>query len=139
MSSYRSRSAELAARFAGAVDAGLVAAGETFKTEVKRQLAPGYTSGAFVTGHVLGSVTRTEPSTVGGVRVLHVGTNVDYAMYWELGHQNLFMRRFAQKEVWGPAIQSTRDAQLDAFRRAFASAMASGALGATGPVSEAAD
>lgn len=125
MSAYRSRSAQLARQFATAVDAGLIATGEVYKTEVKRQLAPGYTSGAFVTGRVLGSVTRTEPSTVGGVRVLHVGTNVDYAMYWELGHQNLFMRRFAQKEIWGPSITATRDAQLDAFRRAFASAMPS--------------
>lgn len=139
MSSYRSRSAELAQRFAGAVDAGLVAAGETFKTEVKRQLAPGYTSGAFVTGHVLGSVTRTAPSTIGGVRVLHVGTNVDYAMFWELGHENLFMRRFAQKLVWGPAITSTLEAQRAAFDEAFRRAMAGQAGGDLSTSSEAAD
>ena len=116
MSTYTSRSREIAARLAVAVDAGLVAAGEVVKTEVKRRLAPGYTSGAFVTGHVLGSVTRTAVSVVGGVHVLHVGTNVDYALFWEVGHANVFTRKFEHQPRWAPAVAAVRAEALRAFQ-----------------------
>jgi len=101
-------------------DAGLIAAAEVVKTEVKRGLRGGYTSGAFVTGNVWNSVTRTDPTDENGVRVIRVGTNVMYALYWELGHQNLFTRKFERVEVWMPTFLSTADRQALAFARVFA-------------------
>ncbi|HXE60750.1 MAG TPA: hypothetical protein VN607_08575 [Gemmatimonadaceae bacterium] len=139
MSTYTSRTSEIAARLRQAVDAGLTASAETYRTEVKRRIAPGYTSGAFVTGHVLGSVVRSAPDSEGpGVRVIHVGSNVDYALFWEVGHQNLFMRRFAQHQIWAPALADTADARRTAFRVAFNAVMGGDAAPLLG-VSEAAD
>ena len=50
-------------------NAGLIAAAHVVINEVKRGLTGGYTSGAFVTGRVLNSVTRTPFSSIGSVRL----------------------------------------------------------------------
>ena len=83
-------SAEYADRMEEATNAGLKAAAYVYYNEVKRALAGGYTSGDFVTGRVLNSVT------VGDVQdhAIDVGTDVMYALYWEIGHHNIFTRKY---------------------------------------------
>jgi hypothetical protein len=66
--------------------------------------------------------------------VIRVGTDVDYAAHWELGHENLFTGKFERKEVWVPALFRTANEQAAAFSRVFARFMAS-----QRPASEAAD
>lgn len=102
---------EFADRFPAAVNAGLKAAAYVYANEVKRALAPGYTSGAFVTGRVLNSVTVGEPAN----GAIEVGSDVDYAMYWELGHHNLFTRRYERVEIWRPALEAMTPEMVDVF------------------------
>lgn len=97
------------ARALAAVDAGLQAGGYYLANRIKEQLAGGYTSGDFVTGHVLNSVTLSEPYDEGDARVLEVGTDVDYALYWEMGHHNLFTRQFERVEIWRPTMEQEAD------------------------------
>lgn len=117
---YQSNWDSVRARLAAARDAGLVAAAEVVRTAVKEGLRGGYKSGAFVTGNVLNSVQITPPMDDEGGRAVRVFSDVDYALFWELGHLNLFTRKFERKEVWHPALISTTAAQLDAFNRVFA-------------------
>ena len=93
---------ELIERLPEAVDAGLRAMAYVYYDEVKRALAGGYTTGDFVTGRVLNSVTIGEPydATSGAPdRAIEVGTDVDYAMFWEMGHYNIFTRKFERVEA----------------------------------------
>ena len=131
---YQSNLAAVQAQMHRARDAGLIAAAQVVVNAVKEDLAGGYTSGAFVTGNVLNSVTRTDPTDENGVRVIRVGSDVDYALFWEIGHRNLFTRRFERNEVWVPALLRTAQQQADAFARVFARFM-----GTQRPASEAAD
>jgi hypothetical protein len=43
-----------------------------------------------------------------------------YAAPWELGHVNLFSRKFERVETWVPALFSTAQQQALAFARVFA-------------------
>lgn len=96
----------------------LIAAAQVFINAVKKQLAGGYTSGNFVTGNVLNSVTRSDPEPTGlGGYALEVGTNVPYALYWELGHHNLFSRKFERVPVWEPAFLESQDDAVNAYQR----------------------
>jgi hypothetical protein len=52
-----------------------------------------------------------------------------YALFWEVGHHNLFTRRFERKEVWMPALLSTRAEQLAAYQRVYARFMGGGTGG----------
>jgi hypothetical protein len=125
--SYSSNLAAVRARFNEARDAGLRAAANVVANEVKRGLRGGYTSGAFVTGRVLASVNTSEPYDVVNGRAIAIGTDVMYALFWELGHDNIFTRKHERKEVWVPALYSTRQAQLDAYARAFRRIFGTGA------------
>ena len=144
--SYRSKLPAVQGQMNRARDAGLVAAAQVVINAVKQGLRGGYTSGAFVTGHVMNSVTRTEPADENGVRVIRVGSDVDYALFWEVGFvpaRGVFspgIGRSTQgpiglqrKEVWVPALLRTAPEQAAAFARVFARFMGQR------PVSEAAD
>lgn len=120
---YRSTLPAVLAALGRATDAGLVAAASVLQTRVKRDLAAGYTSGAFVTGNVLNSVNVSRVTQEGPLRVIRVGTNakrhgVSYPLAWELGHLNTFTRRFERKEVWVPALVAERANMARAFRQA---------------------
>lgn len=119
MSAYRSFSPDVRRRYLRAIDGGLIAQAEVYRNAVKRELTGGYTSGDFVTGNVLNSVTRTEPRYDGRGHAITVGTNVLYALFWELGHYNLFTRRFERVEIWRPKMAETAQAQRAAFARVF--------------------
>jgi hypothetical protein len=95
-------------RVQAAIDAavcdGLTAGARHYAGEVMRDLAGGYTSGAFVTGAVMRSVTVVPAVRVGDTYEALVGTNLLYALFWEVGHQNLFTRRYERQEVWRPRL-----------------------------------
>jgi hypothetical protein len=127
MSTYRSRSTEVRRRFLDATDGGLIAQATVYQNAVKRELAGGFTSGDFVTGNLLNSVTRTDPRWEGLARAIRVGTNVMYAVFWELGHYNIFSRRYERVEIWFPKMSETAAAQRAAFARVFARIFGDGA------------
>lgn len=143
---YTSNLAAVRAQLEQARDAGLIAAAQVVVNRVKQGLRGGYTTGQHVTGHVMSSVTRTDPVDENGVRVIRVGSDVDYALFWEVGFvpaRGVFspgLGRTTQgpigmqrKEVWLPALMETAPEQAAAFARVFARFMSQR------PVSEAAD
>lgn len=130
---YQSFLPSVQAQMERARDAGLIAAAQVVQNRVREKLRGGFTSGLFVTGTLLNSVTRTDPVDENGVRVIRVGTDVDYAAHWELGHVNLFSRKFERQERWVPALFETANEQAAAFARVFARFMSQQ------PISEAAD
>ena len=103
---------------------GLRAAAYIVYNAVKRGLRGGYTSGDFVSGNVINSVTISPIfETMADVLAIRVGSNVNYALFWEVGHYNIFTRRFERVEVWRPALVDTRDEQAKAFARAYKRSM----------------
>jgi len=115
-----------AARARQAYDDGLVAAGYVYRNRVVEKLSQGYTSGAFVTSHVAGTVKVSPVMDLDGSRVVVVGTDVMYALYWEAGHMNIFTRRYERVEHWRIALMETGEAQFAAFTRVFARAFEEG-------------
>jgi hypothetical protein len=106
---------------------GALAAAYVAYNAVKRSLAGGYTSGLFVTGHVLNSVTVGDPEPTGdGGWQVSVGTNVLYALFWELGHMNTFTRRYERVEKWRPAAIDSRAQAIEAFYRVYKRVMEGG-------------
>lgn len=129
---YQSNLPAITQRMRQATDAGLIAAAHVVINQVQQGLRGGYTSGAFVTGHVMASVHRSEPMQEAGGAFILVGTDVLYALYWEVGHRNLFTRKFERKEVWMPALLSTRSEQMAAFLRTYQRFMGGGTSGGFG-------
>lgn len=123
MSAFQSNAAALAERLRTAVDAGLTAAALTYQRRIKEALAPGYTSGDFVTGNVVGSVAVTPPEDGPSGRTVRIGTPVLYALYWELGHHNIFTRKFERQERWVPTLLDTAPEQQAAFVQAAGAVM----------------
>jgi hypothetical protein len=116
--------AALMQKHQAAQKAGLRAAAYVVYNAVKRGLRGGYTSGDFVTGNVINSVTISQIfETTAGVYGIRIGSNVPYALYWELGHENIFTRRHERVEVWRPALVDTREEQRDAYNRAYKRSM----------------
>lgn len=104
---------------------GLLAVARTVVRAVKRGLRGGYTSGSFVTGNVINSVTYLDPYEIGdGEYETMVGTNVPYALYWELGHYNIFSRRFERQTIWQDALESSADEIQKQYAAKVSSALA---------------
>ena len=101
---WTSRAPVLAEALHRALAQGVTAGAYVYANAVKRGLAGGYTSGAWVTGNVMNSVTVVPAVPSPTDIVAYVGTNVLYALFWEVGHQNLFTRRHEQVEVWRPTL-----------------------------------
>lgn len=103
---------------------GLFAAANVIRNAVKRSLRHGYHSslgnwGDFVTGNNINHVTISEPIFTADGGSIKVGTDLMYALFWEVGHHNIFTRHFERDEKWGPAYRESRAAALDAYQRAF--------------------
>jgi hypothetical protein len=118
------RSADFGARLDEAVGAGLVAAAEVVREHVSDRLAEGYTSGDFVTGASAEAVAVSGPDPEDDGLVVRIGTPILYNLFWELGHRNIFTRRYERVEVWVPLFLETTALQEQAFRAAFAERMA---------------
>lgn len=132
MMPYQSNLPSIQAKMQQATDAGLIAAAQVVINKVKEGLAGGYKSGTFVTGNVLNSVNRSEPARDATGAYILVGTDVMYALFWELGHANAWTRKFERKEVWMPALLSSRAEQLAAFQRVYQRFIGGGAGGGFG-------
>ena len=94
--------------------------------EVKRQLRHGYHSslghwGDFVTGNNVNHVTVSPVTVTDDGASITVGTDLDYALFWEVGHHNIFTRHFERDEKWAPAYEATRAEAAAAFARVFRS------------------
>lgn len=120
------------ARLLQAIDDGLIAAGNVYRTAMQDRLIEGYTSGAFVSGMqgVAGSVAVSEPQGDATGRFVAVGTSqrdatgtVSYPLAWELGHQNLFTRRYERVETWRPVLDAEAATIIAKFRAVVARQM----------------
>ena len=82
-------------------------------------LAGGYTSGDFVTGNLINSIDTTAVQTDSGGAHIMVYTDVMYAVYWEYGHFNIFLRRFIREERWRPTLDRKSDEAFRAYARVY--------------------
>jgi hypothetical protein len=125
----RSNFDAVAMRYARARMAGLIAAAQTVLTPIRRELRKGFAGGAFRDGNSALHATRSEPDLARGE--IRVGTDLDYNLYWEVGHLNIFMdgpiegvhgvrtAPIRRKEVWGPALVDHAERMRAAYARAF--------------------
>lgn len=132
--SYKSNLPQITALLRRARFAGLLAMAAVVVNAVKGALQGGFTSGRFVTGFLINSVTHGEPEENANGAFILIGTNVQYAIYWELGHLNIFTRKFERVEKWIPALFGTRAEQLAAYERAFGRVWSGGGGGGFGQV-----
>ena len=117
---YASRRPAAESALRRAQDAGLVAAGVLYQNRMKVALRRGYTSGDFITGRSVNAVARTNPSDApGGGRGVRVGTSLMFNLYWELGHINLFTRRYERVEKWRPTLLDSRADIQREYARVF--------------------
>ena len=113
--------------------AGLQAGINVLRNAVKRGLRGGYTSGDFTQGIAWNSITVEPPVFDGeGNGFIRCGTALDYPMYWELGHHNVFTRKFERVEIWAPAYQENMQAAREAYERAFRATLSHGAAAGSG-------
>jgi hypothetical protein len=126
---YKSNLPQVESRMRAASFAGLEAAAAVYENAVKDELRGGYTSGDFVTGQSVSAVAHSEPEMDSDGAFILVGTSLLHNLYWELGHQNLFTRRFERVEKWVPTFYRTREQQLAAFQRVYLRFMGGGAGG----------
>jgi len=116
-----------AARHAHGVDDALIAGAQVYidglKEEKPEGMHGGYTSGAFFTDTSLESIKMTDPyNTSSGGRNVSVYTDVDYMMFWEEGHDNLFTRKHEQERRWEPTLHRKQEDMYLAHARAYAKA-----------------
>ncbi len=102
----------------------LTAAAYPVYNEVKRQLRHGYHSslgnwGDFVMGNNINHVTISPIIYSADGASIKVGTDLLYALFWEVGHHNLFTRHFERDEKWAPAYDVTRRQAFEAYARVF--------------------
>lgn len=86
-----------------AIQDGVDAAAGHYEDSIKAALSTGYVSGKFVTGEAADSVF-VAPLTEKDYAV-SIGTNLMLALYWELGHYNVFTHLFERREKWRPVFE----------------------------------
>ena len=106
---YMSRIDQVLVAMTTALEDAVRAGGYVYANAVKRKLAGGYTSGDFVTGNTTASVRVTEPQQTAEWVEVRVGTDLLYNLFWEIGHRNIFTRRFERVEVWRPTLLEERE------------------------------
>jgi hypothetical protein len=90
-------------------------------------LAGGYTSGAFVSGNLLGSIQASDPFIEKGAWQIFVFTDVRYAEMWEgppgskweKGHYNIFSRKVEQEKRWRPTLMRKDEDIFRAYERVY--------------------
>lgn len=131
-----SNRAAVEARMDHAERAGLIAAAQPYRNAMIDTLKTGYTTGAFSQGFqgVAGSVavsanTPDQVSEDADGKFVVVGTSArsedgyPYPLGWELGHRNLFTRRYERVETWRPVLMLTAPEMIGAFQRTVRSMM----------------
>ena len=115
----KSNRAKIEQQMRDAMKEGLNQAAQLYVNAMKVAMRGGYTSGDFVTGNAMNSITRTPVEQDGNDFAVRVGSNVDYMIYWEIGHHNLFTRKFERVEKWGPTLHAQLGNMQQAIRNAF--------------------
>lgn len=123
-------SAAFRARYREAARLGIDAAANVLEREVaKAHDASYYKGGAFRgTLKVRQSIRRSPPEATPTGWAAKVGTNKLPALFWELGHINLFTRKYERNRIWVP----TAMANLERMRKNFAAVVAR-VMGGAGP------
>jgi hypothetical protein len=119
MAAFRSNLPAFIRAMDDAAPKGLHAAAYVVQNKVKENLRGGYKSGAFVTGHVMNSVTIGQVYREGTGWAIRVGSNVEYALWWEVGHNNRWTRQYERSERWRPALVDSRFEAMSAFNRVY--------------------
>lgn len=103
---------------------GMDAAGNVYEREVKRAHSDHYTSQAFrATLNVRQSIRRTAPTKGRQGWTVDIGTKLPQPLYWEMGHQNLFTRKYERRRIWVPTLIAQARAISDAYARVVARMM----------------
>ena len=92
------KTADLASTLPDAVARGLANAADVYQRRMMTALAGGYTTGAFVGTDDPPAWTTVDVREV--PNGLAVGSDVPYTLYWEMGHFNIFTRRYERVEHW---------------------------------------
>lgn len=110
----------------GAIGDALFAAGLVYRNAMTTALQNGYTSGDFDHGMagIAGSVAVSEPQSDAAGQFVSVGTNIIYGKFWELGHYNIFTRRFERVEKWRPTLASESENMAAKFAAVLTARMA---------------
>jgi hypothetical protein len=119
MAAFRSNLPALIRAMDDAAPKGLHAAAYVVQNKVKENLRGGYTSGDFVTGHSMNSVTIGQVYRAETGWTIKVGTPLLYPLFWELGHNNIFTRKFERVEKWRPALVDSRFEAMQAYTRVY--------------------
>lgn len=115
------------ARYREAARRGVDAAANVLEREVKKAHNDYYTSGAFRgTVGVRQSIRRTSPQAEPRGWSARVGTNKKVALYWELGHFNIFTRKYERVRLWEPTALQQVKAMRDTFERVVKRYMSNG-------------
>jgi hypothetical protein len=121
---YESHLPEVTDRFERAERARLLAGAEVVLAHLIDRHVGGYTSGDFVTGHVINSLRRGDVERgQNGELLVRVGTtqtDPPYPVYWTLGHQNLFTGNYERVDHWTPAVADAAVPATEAGNAAFA-------------------
>jgi hypothetical protein len=97
---------------------GMDAAANVYQREVQRAHGDHYTSQMFRgTLSVRQSIRRTDPVQEREGWAVRVGTKLIEPLYWELGHHNLFTRKYERREIWKPTAIATRKGVQNAYAR----------------------
>lgn len=108
--------------------AALTAQGQVVRNAWKLKMVEhhgGFTSGNFSTGTAVAHITQTPPKQEGTAFqwVVRVGTNLRYHLFWEVGHHNLFTRKYERVPTLAPAMEETKEEQRAAYARTFLKAV----------------
>lgn len=76
------------------------------RNQAKLNVRGGFKSGAFVTGRLFNDISYVIVWK-GLVPEGQVGTVIDYGAYWELGHHNVFTRKYERVPWLKPAFVTT--------------------------------
>lgn len=118
------RSAEVRARYGKGAKAGVDAAANLMQREVVKAFGSDYyKGGAFrSTLQVKQSIRRQVMASPTGWVAL-IGTKIKEALYWELGHPNIFTRKFERVQIWVPTALANADNARQEFAKIVARVM----------------
>jgi hypothetical protein len=119
------RSREAFDRMDQASYAGVDNAATTLLNAVRNKFGSSYyTGGRFrSTLYVKQSARKLMPYKVQNGWETQVGTKLIEALYWELGHENVFLRKKVRVRIWEPAAIESIEAMRSAYSRVVARMM----------------
>lgn len=116
------RRAEALGRYDEASKLGLAGAANVLRTAVVKKFGSSYYKGGRFrsTLFVKQSVRYLTPYKTPNGWETQVGTKIIEALYWELGHNNIFTRNRERVRIWEPAGLESIEAMRSAYGRVVA-------------------